>query len=57
MVAEEYEQGKALNVGSLYEVDDVIDPAETRKWVVAGLRAMPPTPHREGKKRACVDAW
>lgn len=57
MVADEYERGKALNVGSLYEVDDVIDPAETRKWVVAGLRAMPPTPIRDGKKRACVDAW
>ncbi len=57
LVAEEYERGKALNVGSLYEVDDVIDPAETRKWIVAGLRAMPPTPKREGKKRGWVDAW
>ncbi|MGE0225414.1 MAG: carboxyl transferase domain-containing protein [Acetobacteraceae bacterium] len=57
LVAAEYERGKALNVGSLYEVDDVIDPAETRKWIVAGLRAMPPAPKREGKKRAWVDAW
>ena len=57
LVAEEYERGKALNVGSLYEVDDVIDPAETRKWIVAGLRAMPPVPKREGKKRGWVDAW
>jgi acetyl/propionyl-CoA carboxylase alpha subunit/acetyl-CoA carboxylase carboxyltransferase component len=57
LVAAEYERGKALNVGSLYEVDDVIDPAETRKWIVAGLRAMPPVPKREGKKRGWVDAW
>ena len=57
LVAAEYERGKALNVGSLYEVDDVIDPAETRKWIVAGLRAMPPTAKREGKKRGWVDAW
>ncbi len=57
LVAEEYERGKALNVGSLYEVDDVIDPAETRKWIVAGLRAMPPVAKREGKKRGWVDAW
>ena len=57
LVAAEYERGKALNVGSLYEVDDVIDPAETRRWIVAGLRAMPPTPKREGKKRGWVDAW
>jgi acetyl/propionyl-CoA carboxylase alpha subunit/acetyl-CoA carboxylase carboxyltransferase component len=57
MVAAEYEQGKALNVGSLYEVDDVIDPADTRKWILTGLRAMPPTPARTGKKRQWVDAW
>ena len=57
LVAAEYERGKALNVGSLYEVDDVIDPAETRKWIVAGLRAMPPVVRREGKKRGWVDAW
>ena len=57
LVAEEYERGKALNVGSLYEVDDVIDPAETRKWIIAGLRAMPPAAKREGKKRGWVDAW
>jgi acetyl-CoA carboxylase carboxyltransferase component len=57
LVAAEYERGKALNVGSLFEVDDVIDPADTRKWIIAGLRAMPPSPKREGKKRACVDSW
>jgi len=57
LVAAEYERGMALNVGSLYEVDDVIDPAETRKWIVAGLRAMPPALKREGKKRGWVDAW
>ena len=57
LVAAEYERGKALNVGSLYEVDDVIDPAATRKWIVAGLRAMPAAPKREGKKRGWVDAW
>jgi acetyl-CoA carboxylase carboxyltransferase component len=57
MVAELYERGKALNAGSLFEVDEVIDPADTRKWIVAGLRSMPPTPQREGKKRPCVDGW
>ncbi len=57
MVAELYERGKALNAGSLFEVDEVIDPADTRKWLVAGLRSMPPTPQREGKKRPCVDGW
>jgi acetyl-CoA carboxylase carboxyltransferase component len=57
MVAELYERGKALNAGSLFEVDEVIDPADTRKWIVAGLRSMPPTPQRDGKKRPCIDGW
>jgi hypothetical protein len=38
-------------------VDDVIDPADTRKWLVMGLRSAPPVAPREGKKRSWVDAW
>ncbi len=57
MVAELYERGKALNAGSMFEVDEVIDPAETRKWLVAGLRSMPAPVPREGKRRPCVDGW
>ncbi len=57
MVAELYQHGKALNSGSLFEVDEVVDPADTRRWIVAGLRSMPPVPVREGKKRPCVDGW
>ena len=57
MVAELYEYGKALNTGSLFAVDEVIDPAETRRWIVAGLRSVPPSPVREGKRRPCVDGW
>lgn len=56
-VAELYEIGKAVNTGSHYQVDDVIDPAETRRWLVAGLRSVPPAPVRHGKKRPCVDGW
>ncbi len=56
-VAELYEVGKALNVGSHFQVDDVIDPAETRRWIAAGLRSVPPRPARHGKKRPWVDGW
>ncbi|MCC6718460.1 MAG: carbamoyl-phosphate synthase large subunit [Acetobacteraceae bacterium] len=56
-VAELYEIGKALNTGSHFQVDDVIDPAETRRWIVAGLRSVPPRPVLHGKKRAWVDGW
>jgi acetyl/propionyl-CoA carboxylase alpha subunit/acetyl-CoA carboxylase carboxyltransferase component len=57
MVAEAYEKGKALNMASFLEIDDVIDPAETRHWIMRGLRAAPPAPAREGKKRPCIDTW
>lgn len=56
-VAGMYDQGKALTAAELFEIDDVIDPAETRDWIVAGLRAAPPPPPREGKKHAWIDTW
>ena len=57
MVAAMYAQGKAINTASLFELDNVIDPADTREWIMAGLRAAPPAPPREGKKRPWIDAW
>jgi acetyl/propionyl-CoA carboxylase alpha subunit/acetyl-CoA carboxylase carboxyltransferase component len=56
-VAELYEIGKALNTGSHFQVDDVIDPAETRRWITRGMISLGPRPRREGKKRAWVDGW
>src|SRR6185295_9152763 len=57
MVAEAYQRGKALSTATLFEIDDVIDPADTRSWVMAGLRSLPAPIPRTGKKRACVDTW
>jgi acetyl-CoA carboxylase carboxyltransferase component len=57
MVARSYQHGKALNVATYFEIDDVIDPAESRRWIVRGLDAAPPPPARTGKKRPCVDTW
>ncbi|MCU1352356.1 MAG: carbamoyl-phosphate synthase large subunit [Acidimicrobiales bacterium] len=57
MVARAYEHGKALNMATHFEIDDVIDPMESRARVVAALRAAPPAPRREGKKRPCIDTW
>jgi acetyl-CoA carboxylase carboxyltransferase component len=52
-----YERGKALNSASHFEIDDVIDPLESRKWIVAGLRSAPSSPPRTAKKRPCIDTW
>jgi acetyl-CoA carboxylase carboxyltransferase component len=57
MVADMYQRGKAVNMASHFEVDDVIDPAESRKWISAGLRSVAPVPFRQHKKRPNVDTW
>jgi acetyl-CoA carboxylase carboxyltransferase component len=57
MVERAYRHGKAVNVASAFEIDDVIDPAESRRRIVEALRSAPPPPVRTGKKRSCIDTW
>ena len=57
MVARSYERARAVNAGIYFGIDDVIDPEESRGWIVAGLRSLPPTPPRTGKKRPYIDTW
>jgi acetyl-CoA carboxylase carboxyltransferase component len=57
MVAQAYERGKALNMAMAFEIDDVIDPADTRAHIMAALRSAPPPARREGKKRPNIDTW
>jgi len=57
MVAKLYENGKATSIASVLEIDAVIDPEQTRQWVLAGLNATPAPLPREGRKRPCIDAW
>jgi acetyl-CoA carboxylase carboxyltransferase component len=52
-----YQHGKAVNMASHFEIDDVIDPADTRRWIATALAAAPAPPARTGKKRPCVDTW
>ena len=39
LIARQYEQGKAIRMAETLEIDAVIDPAQTRAWLVAGLAA------------------
>ena len=57
MVERMYEHGKAVNTASYFEIDDVIDPKDSRTWIMRALRSSPPAPRREGKKRPFVDTW
>ena len=57
IVGEMYERGRALNAAPYFEFDDVIDPADSRRWVATALAAAPPPPSRTGKKRPSVETW
>ena len=57
LVASAYRNGKALNAATHFEIDDVIDPADTRARILSVLRAAPPPGPRTHKKRPCVDTW
>jgi acetyl/propionyl-CoA carboxylase alpha subunit/acetyl-CoA carboxylase carboxyltransferase component len=57
MVARAYENGKALNRASTFGIDDVIDPAATRRWIMGALKSQPPREKRREKKLRWIDAW
>ncbi len=52
-----YEQGKAVNTATYFEIDDVIDPADSRHWITMALESAPPPELRAGKKRPNIDTW
>ncbi|WXL26543.1 carboxyl transferase domain-containing protein [Ectopseudomonas mendocina] len=56
LVAKAYENGKGINMASFLEIDAVIDPLETRSWLLRGLNAAPQPAARSGKKRP-IDTW
>ncbi|MEW6090014.1 carboxyl transferase domain-containing protein [Parvibaculum sp.] len=55
MVDRYYENGKATNMASFLEIDAVIDPAETRHWVMRGMKSLPPAGPRAA--RSFIDTW
>ncbi|HRE61242.1 MAG TPA: carboxyl transferase domain-containing protein [Micropepsaceae bacterium] len=56
LVAAMYANGKAISMASFLEIDAVIDPKDTRGWIISGLKSLPPPVPRAGKKRM-VDTW
>ena len=54
LVARMYENSKALNAAAHGEIDDVIDPADTRRRVAQVLAAAPPVSR---PTRSMVDTW
>ncbi len=56
-VAQSYERGKALSVARYLEIDAVIDPADTRRWLIGGLDAARSSRAGRPKRRPFVDTW
>ena len=57
-VAAAYERGRGINMAAYGEIDDVIDPADSRRWIATLFDPPPPDWRaRPGKKRPNVDAW
>lgn len=53
-VAARYEKGKATYAATYFELDAVIDPADTRSWLVRGLESAGETPCGQGR---FIDTW
>jgi len=57
-VAAAYEHGRGLNMAAYGEIDDVIDPADSRRWIKTLFDPAPVDWRERGvKRRPGVDAW
>jgi acetyl-CoA carboxylase carboxyltransferase component len=51
------ENAKAVNAAALFELDDVIDPADTRRLIASTLAAAAPPSEAPAYTRGFVDTW
>jgi acetyl-CoA carboxylase carboxyltransferase component len=57
-VAAAYERGRGVNMAAYGEIDDVIDPADSRRWIeLLFAEGSGEWWRRPGKKRPNIDAW
>ena len=57
-VAAAYEHGQGLNMAAYGEIDDVIDPADSRRWIATLFdQTAGQWRSRGGKKRPNIDTW
>jgi acetyl-CoA carboxylase carboxyltransferase component len=56
LLAQQYANGQALRMAETLEIDAVIDPAQTRAWLLRGLASAPVVPPGGGAWSA-IDAW
>ena len=54
LVGRMYQTGKAISVAQVCEITAVIDPADTRDWLIRGLNA---TGAPKRGHRSFIDVW
>jgi acetyl-CoA carboxylase carboxyltransferase component len=54
LVARQYAAGQAMNMAATLEIDAVIDPADTRAWLLRGLQGAPVAPFSASPY---IDSW
>lgn len=52
LVNEAYAKGKAINAAPMLEFDEVIDPAETRQWLITGINSA-----TINRNERMIDSW
>ena len=52
-----YEVGKAISMADHFEIDDVIDPSDSRRWIVRGLKAARAKESTKWGNRPMIDTW
>lgn len=56
LVAGAYRKGKAINAAASLEFDEVIDPKDTRKWIITALESIPRESYMNDNGRY-IDTW
>ena len=56
LLNEAYTQGSAFNAASVLEIDEVIDPVDTGKWIINANSSYPEQSFKTRKGRY-IDAW
>jgi acetyl-CoA carboxylase carboxyltransferase component len=58
MVSSAYERGRGISMASYFEIDDVIDPVDTRRWIATLFDdTAPGWWQTAAKRRPNVDTW
>lgn len=56
LLKDAYQQGSALNTASVLEIDEVIDPKDTRTWIINANHTYPEQSYKTRKGRY-IDSW